>query len=1016
MSTDSQFLPTCDTQLKPIVASRSNSFTPRRAVDSSGRVGSFYDACCDQVLHNSNLHFVTKSVKSYQPSKCTIKGCETTQYLNLLERFNMHDELRLSVALQIVREMGVGGLINYSGPIDKYTRFISYTYYSRTDYLSDDDYKRLGEYKSSMSNTLATHVIVLVNWGINVVAALQLPSDDNLIERFDDVLERLCSSLSNNQTSEVLSQEDKSLLKKIPPIEVFSNISNLTRLDSIIDFYHNVPRIKNDNNLLEPYNYNLCPVKYFYDVNNVTQGIFNELGQEHIKRIEFYLLQLASDFKTLRIAIEQDYQNLERHIKEHFSEIGTRWSNLKETYKREIQRVRDLVVGFRRGEIKQTRLHEVTNNEKKEELMKRINDFQYDLDSMQEKERMIGNLIKKDFEYRNVRDYDVKQGDDEQTIEKKLGLDKQYERIICSDDKLYKNNEPELFSLHRQLLEERKEKSQLRIIYADFSYSSYELNRFIILPKRERNNNVDVPKPITTAPASERLKSDDIINILLLGESGAGKSTFINAFVNYLVSNELKQAQKKPIVLMPVSFVMTTGDDFQERTVTFGGMDTLSNEDHDHSGQSVTQHCKSYVFTLKHGDNKGKKLRIIDTPGIGDVRGSAQDDVNMQHILSYISNLTHLNAVCILMKPNNARLNIFFRSCLVQLFDLLSENARDKIIFCFTNARATFYSPGNTATLLKELLKSLPVKEIPFVKKNTFCFDSESFRYLVAVQNRMKFTDSEEEEYKDSWNKSSTESKRFVEYILTNMTTPLVPGECESMKDAQLKISLMIRPMLEAMRNNLRNIVLWNAGSHTVSIELRPRIIKSTTAICLKCPRESLPFGDFWITMDALHVFHNKCRTCTCIPNDHYPIDYEVGYELRHHSASDPYDDLAKMVDDLCETSAEFALFLFGATGIPQYDSFQIGINRMIKEEGDICTNKSRNHLNSSLLGELEKLKKNYEEARKKWSTDKEQIQLSNIYKKIRHVSNYPIIQLQIGAVKEWRKFTIKYYEHEVSV
>ncbi|CAF4623010.1 unnamed protein product [Rotaria sp. Silwood1] len=148
-------------------------------------------------------------------------------------------------------------------------------------------------------------------------------------------------------------------------------------------------------------------------------------------------------------------------------------------------------------------------------------------------------------------------------------------------------------------------------------------------------------------------KSDEIINILLLGESGVGKSTFINALVNYLKFKTLKEAENNPIVLIPVSFMIMTGDNFEEHLVKFEGSNFFSNEDHNHLGQSVTQHCKSYVFTLTDGESRGRKLRIIDTPGIGDTRDSSQDDANLQHILSYINNLTHLNAVCILLKPNN---------------------------------------------------------------------------------------------------------------------------------------------------------------------------------------------------------------------------------------------------------------------------------------------------------------------------------------------------------------------------
>jgi hypothetical protein len=1015
MSTHSDFLSTCDPYLTPIVATRLNSFTPRRAVDSTGRLGSFYDACCDQVLHNSVSNFVPELAKSRGPPQCFIKTCKREEPSNLLELLNMNRELRLSVALQMAREMGVGALINYSRPIDKYTRLICYSYFSGTDYLSDDEFKLLSRNKSSMPDTLATHVIVLVNWGIDAVAVLQLPPDDELINAIDYALDKLCILLSNDQTNVVLSQDDKRFLEKIVHTEVFSNVPDLARINLIIDFYYEISRVKNDISLIKPYIYNLCPIQTFYSLNNITQGIFNEMQEEHVKRIEHYLLQLSRNFKRLRTEIDQGYPNLQQHLKDLFSEMLTRWSNLEQKHMGEIQRIHHLVVGVRRGKIEHKRIHEILNNDRQVDIMKSINDFGYDLNVMQEKEHFISDLLHKDFEYRNAIDYGVQNGDDEQKIACKLFVDGKRDRVICCNDILRVKKKSERDKLSSQLIKEHKENPQLRLIYVDFSYCSYELHDFIILSTTDKNKKVDVPKTVAASTLLERPKSDDIINILLLGESGAGKSTFINAFVNYLLFNTLEQARNKSIVLIPVSFVMTIGDDFKERQVTFGGMDTLSSEDHDHPGQSVTQHCKSYVFTLKDGNNRGKKLRIIDTPGIGDVRGLAQDDINMQHILSYINNLTHLNAVCILMKPNNVRLNIFFRSCFVQLFDLLGESAGDKIIFCFTNARATFYTPGNTAPLLKNLLQSLPVKDIPFTKNNTFCFDNGSFRYLMALQNGIEFSGSQEKKYDNLWNRSSTESKRFLEYIRTNMTAFLVLGEYKSMKDAQLKIRLMIRPMLEAMRNILRNIVLWNAGYSMVSIELRPRPIKDSTAICLTCPRQSLRFGDFWITTDGLHVFHNKCRTCGCSPNDHYPIDYQLEYEICNYPASNSDNDITKMVDDLCQAGAEFAHFLLEATDTSQNDLFLTGIERMIKEEGDICTNKRPCHLNPTLLGQIEQLKENYEETRKKRSTRKEHVQLLNVYDKIRQVSKYPMIESQMTAIKQWHKFMMKHYEDEVS-
>lgn len=204
--------------------------------------------------------------------------------------------------------------------------------------------------------------------------------------------------------------------------------------------------------------------------------------------------------------------------------------------------------------------------------------------------------------------------------------------------------------------------------------------------------------PLVAAAKPPVINQNREINILLLGESGTGKTTLINSLPNYLIYNTLDEATTGKIqVLIPASFSVTDPDTYDTRTIYVGQPDP--NENNDEIGGSRTRACKTYGFTI---DNI--QLRIIDAPGVGDTRGIDQNAKNFEHILAYISQYTHLDGICVLLKPNEERLDVRFRYCVKELLTHLHRSAKDNIMFIFTHARATFFKPGGTAPLLKSLL------------------------------------------------------------------------------------------------------------------------------------------------------------------------------------------------------------------------------------------------------------------------------------------------------------------------
>lgn len=223
--------------------------------------------------------------------------------------------------------------------------------------------------------------------------------------------------------------------------------------------------------------------------------------------------------------------------------------------------------------------------------------------------------------------------------------------------------------------------------------------------------------------------------------------------MNYLNFETLDEAENAVTVhsLIPSNFTVTD-ENFQPRLIRFG-------KDSNESiipGASATQSARSYIF------DAGIRIRLIDTPGIGDTRGIGKDEENFDRLLTVIGELQEIHGICILLKPNNARLTVLFEYCIKQMLSRLQKDASNNIMFLFTNSRSTFYRPGDTVTPLKQILDQIKSKpphiDIPFNKKNVFCVDNEAFRFLIARRNGIKFDDDEKDNFSKSWTKSATVS------------------------------------------------------------------------------------------------------------------------------------------------------------------------------------------------------------------------------------------------------------------
>lgn len=280
---------------------------------------------------------------------------------------------------------------------------------------------------------------------------------------------------------------------------------------------------------------------------------------------------------------------------------------------------------------------------------------------------------------------------------------------------------------------------------------------------------------------------------MILGETGVGKSTFINGFVNYLTFDTLTEAQNHPDLtsLIGSSFDIIDPITMEEKKVTVkAGQATNENLT---EGQSATQLTQVYRFQV--GDYT---LRIIDTPGVGDTRGIEKDTENFQNIINTISNLDYLHGILILLKPNNSRIHVMFRFCIEELLTHLHRSAVANIVFGFTNCRGTFYAPGDTMKSLKKHLDSNKFVKIPLTRETIYCFDSESFRFLAALKNDVTFDEATTAAFSESWDRAVKETRRLFEHILETPPHPI--HDTTSINSARQLIIKLTKPLAEVTR------------------------------------------------------------------------------------------------------------------------------------------------------------------------------------------------------------------------
>uniref|UniRef100_A0A183C7T0 G domain-containing protein n=1 Tax=Globodera pallida TaxID=36090 RepID=A0A183C7T0_GLOPA len=266
----------------------------------------------------------------------------------------------------------------------------------------------------------------------------------------------------------------------------------------------------------------------------------------------------------------------------------------------------------------------------------------------------------------------------------------------------------------------------------------------------------------------ERLKSKGILTILLLGETGVGKSTLINAIVNYLKHPTFEEAIQADEIesVIPARFCTEEYDEdgiLVQKEVMIG---KTSKDECLEPGKSKTKWPKAYITPLK----VGHKIRLVEAPGIQDTGKIKKDNSNLHKTLSFISTLPELHAICILLRPNSTRTGPAFKYCINGLLTYLHKNAAKNIFLMFTNARGSNYKMGKTRELLQRIINPIEAAHkmsIPLHRDRIYCLDNEAFEHLCLIKKgNIRYSEENIADFSKSWTRAEQEFQRMLKNVL----------------------------------------------------------------------------------------------------------------------------------------------------------------------------------------------------------------------------------------------------------
>ncbi|KAF4095525.1 hypothetical protein G5714_023128 [Onychostoma macrolepis] len=386
------------------------------------------------------------------------------------------------------------------------------------------------------------------------------------------------------------------------------------------------------------------------------------------------------------------------------------------------------------------------------------------------------------------------------------------------------------------------------ILFKDGNPARYRL--------QTRTDNLHQSEPYRKMTFGERDKNKPHKSILMVGETGTGKTTLINVMINYMLG-----VQREDKVWFEIT------DDQSDRT----------------SVHSQTSSVTVYGFYLQESPIH---LTIIDTPGYGDTRGTDLDKqiaVTFKSLSDSAEGIHEIDAVCLVINATQNQLSdrqIYIFDAVQSLF---GRDFAENIVLLFTHS--TGFPLKNALTAVKEAKLKCAVNDknqpVFFLFNN--CQSDAADEQYEMIQEQLDRSFMEQFfEFLDTIKPKSLQMTRDVLQKRSQLEANIynLQSCVQEMEQKQNEL----KQTQEALEQNKKDVKENKNFEYEVEVPYKERVdinhaIASVAMCCTVCEENCHYPGCWWISGlslcevmkdDHCTVCTNKCHYSKHIKSEKY--------------------------------------------------------------------------------------------------------------------------------------------------